>query len=192
MALDAPGGRRDLQSARVPRPNLTPPRSRLVDDRHGVEVRHQINQFRVADLRRGVGGHDSPWFPNRVYELCAGQLATGQVWSQRAFTVVAMTFPALDVLGLQPKNLSPLGITSGRRGCLLRERLLKEREQKQNHEKGAHRHCGKNLPGANWLAEARYLTSDSIVGKVGDDQGRRLPRWQLATPFERGIVCLSG
>ena len=36
VALDAPGGRRDLQPARVPRPNLTSPRSRLVDDRHGV------------------------------------------------------------------------------------------------------------------------------------------------------------
>jgi hypothetical protein len=68
-----------------------------------------------------------------VYELCAGQLATGQVWSQSAFTVVAVTFPALDVLGLQPKNLPLLGITSGRRGRLLSERLLREREQKQNH-----------------------------------------------------------
>jgi hypothetical protein len=50
----------------------------------------------------------------------------------------------------------------------------------------------KNLPAAIDVQERGYLTSDSIVGKVGDDQGRRLRRWQLATPFERGIVCLSG
>jgi hypothetical protein len=70
------------------------------------------------------------------------------------------------VLGLQPKNLSPLGITSGRRGRLLRERLLKEREQKQNHEKGAHRHCGRTFLAPIGLPKRAYLTSDSNFGKV--------------------------
>jgi hypothetical protein len=72
-----------------------------------------------------------------VYELRAGQVATGQVWSEAAFTIDAMTFPALDVFGLLPKNLPPFGITGGRRGS-----LLGEREQRQNHEKG-HCHAGR-------------------------------------------------
>jgi hypothetical protein len=123
-----------------------------------------------------------------VYELCAGQLATGQVWSQRAFTVVAMTFPALDVLGLQPKNLPPLGITSGRRRRLLRERLLKERKQKQNHEKGTYRHGGRTFLAPIGLPKRGYVTSDLDVGKVGDDRGGQR-RSQLATPFMRGVLC---
>ena len=54
---------------------------------------------------------------NRVYELCAGQLATGQVWSQSAFTVVAVTFPALDVLGLQPRTFPLSALPAGVAGA---------------------------------------------------------------------------
>ena len=93
-----------------------------------------------------------------------------------AFTVVAVTFPALDVLGLQPKNLPPLGITSGRRGRLLSERLL--RSGSRNRTTRRRIVMGKNLPGAIDLQKRGYVTSDSIFGKVGDDQGRRL---QMAT-----------
>jgi hypothetical protein len=108
-----------------------------------------------------------------VDELCAGQLTTGQVWSQGAFTVIAVTFPALNMLGLQPKNLPSLGITSGRRGRLLRERLLKEREQKQNHEKETHRHGGRTFLAPIGLPKRGYLTSDWNFGKDGDDQCRQ-------------------
>jgi hypothetical protein len=57
-----------------------------------------------------------------VYELRAGQVAASQVGPEAAFTVDAVTIPALDVLGLQPKNLALLGVTGGLRRDSLRER----------------------------------------------------------------------
>jgi hypothetical protein len=73
-------------------------------------------------------------------ELRTSQVPAGEVGPEGPFTVVAVTLPALDVLGLQPKNLPPLSITSRRRGRLLSERRLKERRQKQNHEEEAYCH----------------------------------------------------
>jgi hypothetical protein len=65
-----------------------------------------------------------------MYELRAGQFATGQVWPEAAFTLGAVTLPALDVLGLKPKNLPPLGITSGRLGS----GLLREQKRERKHK----------------------------------------------------------
>jgi hypothetical protein len=84
-----------------------------------------------------------------VDELRTRQGTASQVRPEAAFTVVAVAFPALDVLGFQPEGLALFGVAGGRRGRLPGEDVRRERQQEQNREQGTRHHGGTTLPVAN-------------------------------------------